>query len=247
MIVGWQEMLNVSVCDDSKFDIEKITDCLSAFSKKKHIDFNISKFSNPEMLMYEIEDGKIADIFILDVEMPKINGFELADKIREYTETSVIIFLTSHDEMALMGYKSKALRYVIKLNLERDMEEALDSAVTEMSNADDKTITLHHYNDYWRIPYKDIICVTRISRQLVITTSLLGEITDNRGIKEFFELLGDNRFLFIDRSCFVNIDYISQINGYSLKLTDGQFLPISRRALQGVKQTLTERWGLEKN
>lgn len=185
-------MFNISVCDDSKFDIEKIKECLSAFSKKKHIDFNISEFSNSEMLMYEIEDGKIADIFILDVEMPNMNGFELADKIREYTETSVIIFLTSHDEMALMGYKSKALRYVIKLNLERDMEEALESAVTEMSNADDKTITLHYYNDYWRISYKDIICVTRISRQLVITTHLLGEITDNRGIKEFFEILGDN-------------------------------------------------------
>jgi DNA-binding LytR/AlgR family response regulator len=193
--------------------------------------------------MYEIEDGKIADIFILDVEMPNMNGFELADKIREYTETSVIIFLTSHDEMALMGYKSKALRYVIKLNLERDIEEALDSAVTEMSNAEDKTITLHYYNDYWRIPFKDIICVTRISRQLVITTRLLGEITDNRGIKEFFDMLGDNRFLFIDRSCFVNIDYISQINGYNLKLTDGQLLPISRRSLQNVKQTLLEQWG----
>lgn len=193
--------------------------------------------------MYEIEDGKIADIFILDVEMPNMDGFELADKIREHTETFIIIFLTSHDEMASMGYKSKALRYVIKLNLERDIEEALDSAIAEISNVNDKTITLHHYNDYWRIAYKDIICVTRISRQLVITTRLLGDITDNRGIKEFFDMLSDNRFLFVDRSCFVNIDYISQIKGYSLKLTDGQILPISRRSLQNVKQTLLEQWG----
>lgn len=236
-------MFNVSVCDDSQFDIEKIKNCLSEFSKKEHIDFNISEFSNPEMLMYEVEDGKIADIFILDVEMPDMDGFELADKIREYTETSVIIFLTSHDEMASMGYKSKALRYVIKLNLERDIEEALESAVAEISSADDKTITLHRYNDYWRIPYKDIICVSRISRQLVITTRLLGEITDNRGIKEFFDTLEDNRFLFIDRSCFVNIDYISRINGFSLKLKDGQVLPISRRSLKNVKQTLLEQWG----
>ena len=236
-------MFNVSVCDDSQFDIEKIKNCLSEFSKKEHIDFNISEFSNPEMLMYEVEDGKIADIFILDVEMPNMNGFDLADKIREHTETSVIIFLTSHDEMASMGYKSKALRYVIKLNIERDIEEALESAVAEISSADDKTITLHRYNDYWRIPYKDIICVSRISRQLVITTRLLGEITDNRGIKEFFDTLEDNRFLFIDRSCFVNIDYISRINGFSLKLKDGQVLPISRRSLKNVKQTLLEQWG----
>lgn len=236
-------MFNVSICDDSKYDIDKIKNALGMFSKRKHVELSISEFSNPEMLMYEIEDGKIADIFILDVEMPNMDGFELADKIREHTETSIIIFLTSHDEMASMGYKSKALRYVIKLNLERDIEEALESAVAEISSADDKTITLHRYNDYWRIPYKDIICVSRISRQLVITTRLLGEITDNRGIKEFFDLLEDNRFLFIDRSCFVNIDYISQINGFSLKLKDGQVLPISRRSLKNVKQTLLEQWG----
>lgn len=236
-------MFNVSICDDSKYDIDKIKNALGMFSKRKHVELSISEFSNPEMLMYEIEDGKIADIFILDVEMPNMDGFELADKIREHTETSIIIFLTSHDEMTSMGYKSKALRYVIKLNLERDIEEALDSAIAEISNVNDKTITLHHYNDYWRIAYKDIICVTRISRQLVITTRLLGDITDNRGIKEFFDMLSDNRFLFVDRSCFVNIDYISQIKGYSLKLTDGQILPISRRSLQNVKQTLLEQWG----
>lgn len=236
-------MFNVSICDDSKYDIDKIKNALGMFSKRKHVELSISEFSNPEMLMYEIEDGKIADIFILDVEMPNMDGFELADKIREHTETSIIIFLTSHDEMASMGYKSKALRYVIKLNLERDIEEALDSAIAEISNVNDKTITLHRYNDYWRIAYKDIICVTRISRQLVITTRLLGDITDNRGIKEFFDMLSDNRFLFVDRSCFVNIDYISQIKGYSLKLTDGQILPISRRSLQNVKQTLLEQWG----
>lgn len=236
-------MFNVSICDDSKYDIDKIKNALGMFSKRKHVELSISEFSNPEMLMYEIEDGKIADIFILDVEVPNMDGFELADKIREHTETSIIIFLTSHDEMASMGYKSKALRYVIKLNLERDIEEALDSAIAEISNVNDKTITLHRYNDYWRIAYKDIICVTRISRQLVITTRLLGDITDNRGIKEFFDMLSDNRFLFVDRSCFVNIDYISQIKGYSLKLTDGQILPISRRSLQNVKQTLLEQWG----
>lgn len=74
-------MFNVSICDDSKYDIDKIKNALGMFSKRKHVELSISEFSNPEMLMYEIEDGKIADIFILDVEMPNMDGFELADKI----------------------------------------------------------------------------------------------------------------------------------------------------------------------
>ena len=199
-------------------------------------------FLKPELLLYELEDGKMYDIFILDVSMPDKDGFQLADDIRKYSETSVIMFLTSHEEQALNGYKSKALRYIIKLNINNDFEEAMDSAVYEIAKIDESTITLHHYNDYWRIPYKDIIAVTRISRQLVISTITYGELTDNRGINDFFNTLNDNRFLFIDRSCFVNIDYISQIIGFNLKLKNGQVLPISRRSLQNVKQTIMKQW-----
>ena len=231
------------LCDDSEFDINLIKSELKKYSIKKHIDFDIHSFNNPEMLLYELEDGKMADIFILDVEMPDKDGFELADDIRKYSQTAIIIFLTSHEEQALNGYKSKALRYIIKMNLERDIEDALDCAVSELENVNKKAVAMHHYNDYWYIPYKDIKFVSRVSRQLIVSTTTHGEITDNRGIKEFFEVLNDNRFLFIDRSCFVNIDYISQISGYNFKLTTGELLPISRRSLQNVKQTLIDRWG----
>ncbi len=237
-------MFKISICDDSQYDVEKIKTAVNKFSQKHHIEFNINEFSRPTMLMYEVEDGKIPDIFILDVEMPEMSGFELAEKIREHTETAIIIFLTSHNESAPEGYKANALRYVIKLNLDNDIEEALLSAVSRLSKIDNKTITLHRYNDFWRIPYSDILYVTRVSRHLVVTTRLMGDITDNRGLKDFYNELQDNRFLFVDRSCFVNIDYISQLNGYTLKLKDGQSLPISRRSLQNVKKTLAEQWGL---
>ena len=152
------------------------------------------------MLLYELEDNKTYDIFILDVSMPDKNGFQLADEIRKYTSTAVIIFLTSLEDQAANGYKSKALRYIIKMNINRDIEEALDSAIDEISNVDETTITLHKYNDYWRVPYKDIVSVTRVSRQLIISTNSYGELTDNRGISEFFNLLNNNRFLFPSQS-----------------------------------------------
>ena len=235
-------MINVAVCDDSKYDIQTVKYEISRYTTKKRVNLNVDYFLKPELLLYELEDGKMYDIFILDVSMPDKDGFQLANDIRKYSETSVIMFLTSHEEQALNGYKSKALRYIIKLNINNDFEEAMDSAVHEIAKIDESTITLHHYNDYWRIPYKDIIAVTRISRQLVISTITYGELTDNRGINDFFNTLNDNRFLFIDRSCFVNIDYISQIIGFNLKLKNGQVLPISRRSLQNVKQTIMKQW-----
>lgn len=239
-------MIKIVVCDDSRHDLDIIKGELEKYAQKKHLNFDVSYFSNPEMLMYELADGKTADIYILDVSMPGKNGFELADEIRKHAPTAVIMFLTSMEDQAAKGYKSKALRYIIKLNLEHDIEEALDSAVYETKEAEQKVITLHKYSDFWRIPFDEIISVNRVSRQLLVTTKNHGELTDNRGVTELYKLLDDNRFVFIDRSCFVNIDYISQIIGYNLKLKNGVVLPISRRSLQSVKQTLVEQWGLQK-
>lgn len=175
--------------------------------------------------------------------MPGMDGFSLAEKLRSYTADAVIIFLTSHEDQAIHGYKAKALRYIIKLNLHRDIVEALDRAVEEVHAADDRTVLLHRYNEHRRIAHKDILYVNRVARQLKIVTATQGEITDTRGIAEFYALLQDSRFLFIDRSCFVNIDYIAQISGQELYLTNGQTLPISRRSLQAVKSAVIERWG----
>ncbi|MCM1508891.1 MAG: LytTR family DNA-binding domain-containing protein [Ruminococcus flavefaciens] len=237
-------MINISVCDDSEYDIELVKTELEKYSQKKHVNFNINTFTNAKAVQYELTDGTISDIYILDVSMPNIDGFQLADDIRKFTSSAVIMFLTSMEDQAINGYKSKALRYIIKLNLKDDLEEALDSAIAEITKSDEVSIALHYYSDIRKVPYSDIIYVNRISRQLSITTSSQGELTDNRGITDFFETLNDNRFIFIDRSCFVNIDYVSQIDGYNLKLKSGQILPISRRQLPNVKQTIIKQWGM---
>ena len=83
-------MLHISVCDDSEHDIKLISDELEKYALKKHIQFAISTYSKPEALIYELEDNKIADIFILDVSMPGKDGFELADEIRKHSSTAVI-------------------------------------------------------------------------------------------------------------------------------------------------------------
>lgn len=235
-------MISIVVCDDSEYDLRSVENELKKYEQSKHVNMKVHSFNNSEALIYEIDDKKIADIYILDVAMPKVNGFQLAEKIRKYTSTAIIMFLTTMEDQAPKGYRVKALRYIIKYNLQRDFTEAMDSAITELADATTNTVALHYYNDYWRIPYNEIIYVMKAPRQILVNTSTLGELTDPRGITEFFNVLDDNRFIFIDRSCFVNIDYIAQITGYELKLTTGETLPISRRSLQNVKQAIMLQW-----
>lgn len=237
-------MINITVCDDNKRDVEKISGALSEYAQKREMKFNISSYVKPTALVSDLIQGKIADIYILDVSMPEKNGFELAEEIRKYTDDAVIIFLTSLENEAVNGYKSKALRYIIKLNFNDDIEEALNVAIKEVSEVEKEAVLIQRYNDIRRLPYREIIFARRVSRKISVFTNSFGELTDNRGITDFHKSLDDKRFLFIERSCFVNVDYISQISGTDLILKNGTVLEISRRSLQNVKQELIERWGM---
>ena len=235
-------MLQIMICDDLEQDLVEIEALLTQYGIKRRIELDIRKFSKPEAVLYELQDGIIPQILILDVEMPGMDGFALAAQIREITSAVILIFLTSHEELAIRGYRVNALRYVPKLTMGTDLEEALDCAVKEIGVLDKKSIQLKRYSDLFQIPYKEIIYVKREGRVLKIKTASNGELTDPRGISEFHDIINDPRFLFIDRGCFVNIDYIKQLSGYDLTLKTGDVLPVSRRSLQTVKSALLEYW-----
>lgn len=236
-------MVSISVCDDDKLELKEINKLVNEFLSAKHVQFEIHAFDSSINLLYELSDNHLSDIYILDVSMPGKNGFSVAEEIRKLSPNSIIIFLTSHSEFAPIGYLYEAHRYVLKLRIQEDLPEALISAMRKLPNIDDRSVIIRHYNDVWKIPYSDIVSVTRVGRQLQILTVTQEAIQDSRGIREFFDLLNDERFLFIDRGCFINIDFASKVTGTSIRLTTGHILPISRRSMQSVKAAILHRWG----
>lgn len=236
-------MYHVAICDDESIFIDKISGLLQQYAKRKKLIFQLNTFADPSALRDEIADGSIYDIYLLDVEMPGLDGFSLAKQIKDSQPLAPILFLTSHIEMSREGYKVDALRYVSKLSLEQELTEALDAALTEVNKTEKSYLTVTYYHDIVRIPYDEIIYVQRVMRYLEIHTSRQGIVNTGRGIKEIFEKIGDERFVFINRSCFVNLDHVQQLSESFIKVDTDENLPISRKMLPGVKSTILQVWG----
>ncbi len=236
-------MYHVAICDDEVVFIDKITELLHLYAEKKNLHFQLHAFSDPSALQDEIMDGSVFDIYLLDVEMPGLDGFSLAKQIKNAHPLVPVIFLTSHIEMSREGYKVDALRYVSKLRLEEELTEAMDAALTEAEKAEKKYLTVTYYHDIVRIPYDEILYVQRVMRYLEIHTSRQGVINTGRGVKEVFKKIGDERFVFVNRSCFVNLDHVRQLSEAFIKIDTDESLPISRKMLPGVKSTILQVWG----
>lgn len=237
-------MIRIALCDDNKEDMlqlhQKIIEWYRENSKNQSV--SITEYSDSVYLSSVIDAGDSHDVFFLDVEMPKVDGFQLADKIRNKLPAAIIVFLTSHSELAPDGYKFRALRCVSKLVLSQKLPEALEAVQKEFSALESGYLVVPHYTDALRIPYNEILYVQHILRSSQIYTLRQGVIKDNRGLKTIYSVIGDKRFIYIDRSTFVNIDFIRELKGNEIILRTGESLAISRPMLANVKETIVRMW-----
>ena len=237
-------MIRIALCDDNKEDMlqlhQKIIEWYRENSKNQSV--SITEYSDSVSLSSVIDAGDSHDVFFLDVEMPKGDGFQLADKIRNKLPAAIIVFLTSHSELAPDGYKFRALRYVSKLVLSQKLPEALEVVQKEFSALESGYLVVPHYTDALRIPYNEILYVQHILRSSQIYTLRQGVIKDSRGLKTIYSVIGDKRFIYIDRSTFVNIDFIRELKGNEIILRTGESLAISRPMLANVKETIVRMW-----
>jgi len=238
-------MLRIALCDDDPNFIQELQQSIMEWYQGSADSGNVSitKYSDSHYLARTIDSGSSFDVFFVDIEMPQMSGLELAEHIRTHLPAAMIIFLTSHSEFSMEGYKFGALRYIPKLDMARQLPEALTAAQAAFTKLENRFLTVRRYSDITRVPYQEIVYVRHVLRASQITTLNLGVIKDGRGLKEIHEQLGDERFIYIDRSTFVNLDHIRQIKGSEVILRNSEHLPISRQMLTQVKCTINRLWG----
>jgi len=104
---SWKK--SILAVDDSEFFLDAIKRALHGAEYKLTC-------VNSGMAAMKFLQKHTPDLFILDIEMPEMNGYELAQKIRAYGKKAPIIFLTgnSSKEYVLKAIKVGAADFIIK-------------------------------------------------------------------------------------------------------------------------------------
>lgn len=86
--------MRVAICDDNQQDIERIRRYTL-----RMIDYAVEYvfYTRPEELLRECADAEQKpDMYILDIEMPGMDGLAVAKQIRETDSKALLVFLTSY-------------------------------------------------------------------------------------------------------------------------------------------------------
>lgn len=219
------------IVDDSINDIQQISAIINNYIYGTNISFTISMLSNHSELNLLHE----YDLYILDIDLPEINGFNLAKIIYEKHKYATIIFCTKHDDLVFDSFKLNAFYFVRKSFLESDLTLALQKFIKQYNN------NLAYYilkgrNEICKIFYDDILYFEVFSNDLFIHTSDNKEYSERNSMANIIKIINKSDFVRIDKNYLINLKYVSSIEDNTLYLTSNKEFIIPRANIGRVKE-----------
>ncbi|MBN2350658.1 MAG: LytTR family transcriptional regulator DNA-binding domain-containing protein [Bacteroidales bacterium] len=196
------------------------------------------------------------DLVFLDVQMPKLNGFEMLELL---DELPFIVFTTAFDQYAIKAFEVNAIDYLLKPFSKDRMAEAIEKVKEKLAGKQTDTSKIKKMaEDFHEGELERIVVKTR-NKILVVPIENIkyfesqddyvmiyaeeGKFLKQKTMKFFENNLNPNKFIRIHRSYIANVDYIDQLeryekDSYLIILKDGSKLKVSKSGLQTLKSKL---------
>lgn len=197
------------------------------------------------------------DLIFLDIQMPKINGFEMLELIEQ---PPAVIFTTAFDEYAIKAFESHAVDYLLKPFSQERFDKALEKwmekktgagqlRATEslletaaQSPAQNHRIVVKNGSKIKIIPVEDVFYLEAADDYVKIHTRE-GAFLKNKTMAHFEKALDPNLFVRTHRSSIVNIQQITRIDPYEKEnhiaiLKSGGRVSVSKSGYARLKQVL---------
>ncbi|MBQ8293482.1 MAG: response regulator transcription factor [Bacilli bacterium] len=223
---------NIAIIDDEQVQREYLLTIINSW--KKSSELNIKTFHNAESFLFDYEENKDYDILLLDIEMDKINGIELAKKVRMDNERVQIIFITGFADYMSLGFDVSALHYLMKPVSKEKLHQVLDKAVNLLSKKE-ANIIIKVDGQNTIIKLIDIVYVESYGHYISINTVDKKEYIVKIGINKFAEEL-DNTFIIPHRSYIVNLKYVKSISKNSIILDDSKEISMAKNNFDDVNK-----------
>ena len=224
-------MPTVFICDDE-------SRMLSDIAEKVSSELNgaeISAFSNGVGLFERLSEAK-CDILLLDIDMPELNGLEIAARLGSLSEKPLLVFVTSHDELVYDSLQFHPFGFVRKGYLEKELPKLLADCMQEI-NSREKHFCFHANNSDIKLPIDDILYFEAEGNYLKLFAKN-GEYRFRDTITAVENALCESGFVRIHKGFLLNQSAVKILSSDKAELVDGTLLPIGRSYGEKAKKRL---------
>lgn len=226
---------HIAVCDDEPFAAASISNAAERTLSALGAQAQIEVFNDGASLAHRVEEAGF-DLVLLDIEMPGLDGIQLATALREFAPKTEIVFVSNNESRVFESLPLRPLSFVRKSRFNDDMPAAMEAFVhawkTSRSN---RVITLKMAHAMGTFPVDEIRYIEARGRDKILNmtngrTEVVLVTLDELGRR--LEPLG---FYRVHKGFLVNFAHVRQLSGKGLTVGT-ELIPISRGKTDEVKR-----------
>lgn len=246
-------MVPIIICEDNDAQRNKLQKLIENYLMIEELDMGIILCTNSpiDLINFLISNPQNYGVYFLDIDLnSKINGVELASKIRDNDIFGKIIFTTTHEEYVPLTfvYKVEAMDYIIKNDEQSFNKRVLEALVQAHNhfysdkNVNEEFMQIKVGNQIKSIALKDIMFLETSSNSHKLILHL------ENAMIHFYDKISNydkfsNELFRTHKSYLVNLNHIASFNRIerTCLMRNGEIILVSARKVSTLKRALWKR------
>ena len=229
-----KDEMKIVICDDEPQILKELKRRVEACCEACAYRCSIASYTEPEQLVERLKKEDV-DICLLDIDMPRMSGMDIARFINEKKLSLVLIFVTGQDMLVYESFRYHPFSFIRKSMLDVELEETLHRAVQHIYGQE--TFCLQIGTETIRLDLAEILYMEADGNYVKIRTGR--ETIRYRSTLSYMEeTLRDKGFVRIHKGFLVNEQAVYRIGREELVLTNKETLPIGRSNREEVRRQL---------
>lgn len=250
--------VRVGICEDSVPDADLLKEYVSGWGAEVNrgnrlggahlagIELRVSVFPDAEEFHFRYPDDPRFHILLLDIHMGAMDGFSLAQKIRQKDRKVALVFITGDPYFADKGYDVGAIGYLVKPVRRERLYAAMDKCLAAMLQHDRAVLIWEVQGELRRIYQEDILYFESDGHMITAVTPE-GSLQRRMSWAELESSIFPGMFAQTHKSYAVGLGHVDLLGKTQVTLDNGTVLPVSRRLEKRLRAKFIEFHGGTRN
>lgn len=203
-------MVRVAMVEDEEIYRQQVLSYVEQMREEEIIPFSFTFFDSGESFLALYQQD--FDLLILDIQLPGINGMELARQVRQKDTTVEILFITAMPQYAVQGYLVNAMGYILKPISYFQFSVTVQKAIHSVIENNRAFLNVYIKNGMLHLPLQSIRYLESQKHKVIIHT-IRDDYECNLTMRDLEKMLPPYLFFRCHNCYFVNLRLVEGVEG----------------------------------
>lgn len=224
----------ITLLDDDTEVLPYLAQKIREEFEKYKTTVQLTEYSSPMKLLTELEAGKQYDLYFLDIDMPGMDGLNVAGKISARQPGALLVFLSAKEELVFSAFRFHPFFFIRKSHFPGDLRQAVQD-LEGIQEPREQCILSDEQGQTFDLPLDKTLYLEASDKYInIVMTDEQKFIRNTLSYAE--KALSDFGFVRIHRSYLVNLRMVYAIKYDKVILDNGSALPLSRGKAAELKR-----------